>query len=763
MICVIIALEAGLSPTAQSSRQSLTKAVSMVIAMLPSSTYQVRRVQVMTGTGVRTRYNAGFSCLAQTFWTIIYAALVLLSGFWLGEHVHLGISSNHGTMNQGITLSVKAVPRRMQVIEQEYSDPMKKSDISSMPRVVAQLMTTTSVDPEVRQDVSTGANGLDFAPAPFDLWFLNMREGYSISLLSTCAGGDLDLKEGSYLSYQVESKQHIVKIMGAGNPQIGDNNLYVMAPSLSSTQIWLVEWDLRYLAKSSYANRCLAQAEEFKLAEQSATTHVISICRWQAVCDAYGLPIPYQQRSNLTDHVGTNLAPFLSQNLRGLQMPFNSSKSATSRLVEPSSLFHSLYLSFRRTFYPDFSVVSQLILRHASSWFSFLGIHSVSPNYISSTGHARRLGAQKSNIDGSSRNAYMLVGDAQKHNGTSSASQAHGSGAHHYSSICLPFGHDCYVTDLTLQDMGMTYCGEHGKPCSEDPAVHAILHGVLYYHGQELEYLHEHPGQGCSHGFFQAVMTGLIVEDMPHQDPCDNFGSSTTTQSVTKGVAQTTSAPTSPSKPHGDDNDRRRHHDTRRRRAIDNVRDYEEKHSCKQCLQDDECPTSYRSWCQSSQEYSWLAGLTIAAWAVNVVICTVPTIVMVLGFMAWSGQRGCTAIGRGALTATDYFRGTLCWGFLFFLLTNLLHDPAGGHTVLDTQFSNPRLTNYLGLWFSIDTLASAVILVVDAGAGFCGAAAHEELSDYLLCTNGSGLSWLYALATVLTLCEILILAGAPPP
>ena len=55
------------------------------------------------------------------------------------------------------------------------------------------------------------------------------------------------------------------------------------------------------------------------------------------------------------------------------------------------------------------------------------------------------------------------------------------------------------------------------------------------------------------------------------------------------------------------------------------------------------------------------------------------------------------------------------------------------------------------------------ILIIDALAGFCMAGVQEELADFMFCAGGNALGWAYLFSSMLTLGEVLILAGAPPP
>ena len=66
-------------------------------------------------------------------------------------------------------------------------------------------------------------------------------------------------------------------------------------------------------------------------------------------------------------------------------------------------------------------------------------------------------------------------------------------------------------------------------------------------------------------------------------------------------------------------------------------------------------------------------------------------------------------LGSAVLYGTDYFRAALNLGLKFFLV----HDPGSGRTVLDRQYVNPELTNYLRVWLSLDTMVSGVLSMID--------------------------------------------------
>ena len=128
-------------------------------------------------------------------------------------------------------------------------------------------------------------------------------------------------------------------------------------------------------------------------------------------------------------------------------------------------------------------------------------------------------------------------------------------------------------------------------------------------------------------------------------------------------------------------------------------------HSCSECLEDDDCPITYRWWCESGSSTSWFKGFALITLTINMCIIFFPSVVLVFGVTGYTGTRARTSLGSGLLWATDYVRGALSLGLIFFLITNLLHAPSQHKTVLDQQFINPELTNYLGCYMTLDTIA----------------------------------------------------------
>ena len=128
-------------------------------------------------------------------------------------------------------------------------------------------------------------------------------------------------------------------------------------------------------------------------------------------------------------------------------------------------------------------------------------------------------------------------------------------------------------------------------------------------------------------------------------------------------------------------------------------------HSCSECLEDDDCPITYRWWCESGSSTSWFKGFALITLTINMCIIFFPSVVLVFGVTGYTGTRARTSLGSGLLWATDYVRGALSLGLIFFLITNLLHAPSQHKTVLDQQFINPELTNYLGCYMTLDNIA----------------------------------------------------------
>ena len=80
---------------------------------------------------------------------------------------------------------------------------------------------------------------------------------------------------------------------------------------------------------------------------------------------------------------------------------------------------------------------------------------------------------------------------------------------------------------------------------------------------------------------------------------------------------------------------------------------YADTHSCSECLEDDDCPITYRWWCESGSSTSWFKGFALITLTINMCIIFFPSVVLVFGVTGYTGTRARTSLGSGLLWATD--------------------------------------------------------------------------------------------------------------
>eukprot|EP00435_Cladocopium_sp_Y103_P016639 s2052_g4.t1 len=719
----------------------------VVLTLLPHGSFQVRRIHVPTNGTPRIAYREQPANGCVILLTLLYASLILAGGMYLME------GAAFQQVREQISARLKAAD-----LSHNFANTGSKIHFAggnplfgdfpngtglAQNKVGTAPLTEQAVNLTKMGEVVLDARHLQEQKA-YGVFLLDCRSGLEITQFVTCSSSLPAVEGPTTLSYQTGLTVPILRTVGSAVPVSGDGKVYALLEQEHTSEIFEVIWLLRAPSGSTYGPVCLAEGENSKLAYQSSSTVVAASCQWTALCKRDGYPYILDDAGNIQDLLAVRR---LQEQGREHHEVKGKESSTTGKRLAPTST--------------STTGASTHALRK----------HSTSSTTTVQVLKEKKTATERTTILASTTAVELAAPDADTHV--------------RKNDLCAKLSAGCVVPIPILMHNCAFYCGDNISTCAEAVGPHFDLVDV-YAKGLQTSVLKGKGRHSCEHVLLKAVDEGLVDFSPDCHPSCERFqkdlenevrdaekeaydkileksgygDSAGEERSKSQTEARDGAGDHSKggSDASGHEQRQKQEHHTH---AKQQDGDYADHYSCKHCMADDNCPISYRWWCQSSSATSWFHGFTMLTVLLNIIIIAFPMVVLAFGLSGYTGHRARTRLGAGVLWATDYFRAALALSFVLFLCTNLLHSPNQEKTVLDVQYANPRLTNYIGAWLTLDTIATAIIL--DIGTAYCHGDPQDELVDYVMCSGGSGLSWLYTFASVVTLCQVLILAGAPPP